>query len=100
MKRHKFKHEELYVGYELICITSNKDIVRVGEVYHISNISATKFPNPYSIQNSDTSWFFPIGYTLKEFNKDNPDIVFYPVDLLTDQEKFIFKLAGRLPDGN
>ncbi len=95
MKRHVFTEEDLYVGAKLYCMGGrNLKWMTTGKVYEVIEIRED-YHFPFMI----TDDFDETGWSVNELNEPLPRILLYPIDRLTDQERFILELSGRLPDG-
>lgn len=100
MRQHRyytFNNLDLWVGRELLCVSSNNVIYICGEIYVVSSINDSE---PYE----------PISYTIASGRKNvfecwelvelnlSITVDFIPKDLLSERELFTYKMSGDLPE--
>lgn len=91
--RYEFTKSDISIGKKLLCTFGVSNDYTVGKMYTITVIDSSSGVCGIPINNGslvvwDLSWLN---------DKGNRFIRFIPYDILTDREKFIYELSGRMP---
>lgn len=86
----KFTDADLYVGAKFICLLSTDRPFTVNKIYEISRLHPRD--GYYGILH-DSAYG---SYSVTGFQSSS--LVLYPYDRLSDKEKFLYELSGKLPE--